>query len=45
MLINFIINPNDLEEIQQTNYIIESIVKVIDNITSDLNLMKTKWNL
>ncbi len=45
MLINLIINPNDLEEIQQTNYIIESIVKVIDNITSDLNLMKTKWNL
>ena len=45
MLINLIINPNDLEEIQQTNYIIESIVKVIDNITSDLNIMKIKWNL
>ena len=45
MLINLIINPNDLEEIQQTNYIVESIVKVIDNITSDLNIMKIKWNL
>ena len=45
MLINLIINPNDLEEIQQINYIIESIVKVINNITSDLNIMKTKWNL
>ena len=44
MLINLMIKPNDYEEIQKINFIIEFINNIIDNINKDLNIMKNKWN-
>ena len=45
MIINLIITPNEFDETQQINYITESIIKVINNISTDLNIMKTNFNI